>query len=137
MVNTINVSLGRKLRLRRLVLGMSQTMLAKAMGISFQQIQKYENGKNSLSAERLVQLSQCLGVSITYFFDDLESVAPDAGDSPKRTKNVDRQKIAMLNAFSNIYSPLVRTNLLKLVESLALRDSEPNFHHAAHENIMG
>jgi transcriptional regulator with XRE-family HTH domain len=65
-----NVHLGKKLRLRRLSLGLTQTKVAQAINVTFQQIQKYEKGTNGVSSNRLMQLSQFLKVPITYFFED-------------------------------------------------------------------
>tara|TARA_X000001036_G_scaffold367604_2_gene352879 strand:+ start:729 stop:1121 length:393 start_codon:yes stop_codon:yes gene_type:complete len=65
-----NAHLGKKLRLRRLSLGLTQTKVAQAINVTFQQIQKYEKGTNGVSSSRLMQLSQFLKVPITYFFED-------------------------------------------------------------------
>ena len=67
-----NVHLGRKLRLRRLSLGLTQTKVAQAINVTFQQIQKYEKGTNGVSSNRLMQLSQFLKVPIIYFFEDFK-----------------------------------------------------------------
>ena len=65
-----NIHLGKKLRLRRLSLGLTQTKVAQAINVTFQQIQKYEKGTNGVSSNRLMQLSQFLKVPIIYFFED-------------------------------------------------------------------
>ncbi len=70
MEDGFNVHLGRKLRLRRLSLGLTQTKVAQAINVTFQQIQKYEKGTNGVSSNRLMQLSQFLKVPIIYFFED-------------------------------------------------------------------
>ena len=70
MEENFNVHLGKKLRLRRLSLGLTQTKVAQAINVTFQQIQKYEKGTNGVSSNRLMQLSQFLKVPIIYFFDD-------------------------------------------------------------------
>ena len=70
MEETFNVHLGRKLRMRRLSLGLTQTKVANAINVTFQQIQKYEKGTNGVSSSRLIQLSNFLKVPITYFFED-------------------------------------------------------------------
>jgi transcriptional regulator with XRE-family HTH domain len=67
----IDVHVGSRMQLRRTLLGMTQEQLAKAIGVSFQQVQKYERGLNRLSASRLFDVCQALGVSITYFFEDV------------------------------------------------------------------
>tara|TARA_B100000965_G_C19273996_1_gene618573 strand:+ start:278 stop:655 length:378 start_codon:yes stop_codon:yes gene_type:complete len=67
-----NIHLGKKLRLRRLSLGLTQTKVAQAINVTFQQIQKYEKGTNGVSSNRLMQLSQFLKVPIIYFFEDFK-----------------------------------------------------------------
>ena len=70
MESQFNVHLGSKLKLRRLALGLTQTKVAKAINVTFQQIQKYEKGTNGVSSIRLLQISNYLKVSINYFFED-------------------------------------------------------------------
>ena len=70
MEDSFNIHLGKKLRMRRLSLGLTQTKVAQAINVTFQQIQKYEKGTNGVSSNRLMQLSQFLKVPIIYFFED-------------------------------------------------------------------
>ena len=70
MVNDFNKHLGEMLKKRRLALGLTQTKVAKAINVTFQQIQKYEKGINGVSSVRLLQLASYLKVPINYFFDD-------------------------------------------------------------------
>ena len=70
MEDNFNKHLGSKLKLRRLALGLTQTKVAKAINVTFQQIQKYEKGTNGVSSQRLLQLSNYLKVPINYFFED-------------------------------------------------------------------
>ena len=70
MEENFNQHLGSKLKLRRLALGLTQTKVAKAINVTFQQIQKYEKGTNGVSSIRLLQLSNYLKVPISYFFED-------------------------------------------------------------------
>ena len=70
MEDNFNIHLGKKLRMRRLSLGLTQTKVAQAINVTFQQIQKYEKGTNGVSSNRLMQLSQFLKVPIIYFFED-------------------------------------------------------------------
>jgi|TARA_B100001094_G_C17589604_1_gene511311 transcriptional regulator with XRE-family HTH domain len=72
MEENFNVHLGQKLRIRRLSLGLTQTKVAQAINVTFQQIQKYEKGTNGVSSNRLMQLSQFLKVPIIYFFEDFK-----------------------------------------------------------------
>ena len=73
MEDNFNKHLGNKLKLRRLALGLTQTKVAKAINVTFQQIQKYEKGTNGVSSSRLMQLSQFLNVPITYFYEDYKN----------------------------------------------------------------
>ena len=70
MEENFNIHLGKKLRMRRLSLGLTQTKVAQAINVTFQQIQKYEKGTNGISSNRLMQLAQFLKVPIIYFFQD-------------------------------------------------------------------
>ena len=70
MEDNFNIHLGKKLRMRRLSLGLTQTKVAQAINVTFQQIQKYEKGTNGVSSNRLMQLSSFLKVPIIYFFED-------------------------------------------------------------------
>ena len=70
MEENFNLHLGKKLRMRRLSLGLTQTKVAEAINVTFQQIQKYEKGTNGVSSIRLLQLSNYLKVPINYFFED-------------------------------------------------------------------
>jgi transcriptional regulator with XRE-family HTH domain len=86
MCNEVDVHLGRKLFVRRRILGLTQKQLAEACGVRFQQIQKYECGANRMSALRLWQLAQALEVPMTYFFEGLSHqtlVRASAEPSPK------------------------------------------------------
>ena len=73
MEENFNLHLGKKLRMRRLSLGLTQTKVAEALNVTFQQIQKYEKGTNGVSSNRLMQLSSYLKVPITYFFEDFRN----------------------------------------------------------------
>ena len=84
MDDNFNKHLGNKLKLRRLALGLTQTKVAKAINVTFQQIQKYEKGTNGVSSNRLMQLSNFLKVPITYFFEDyreFNEIKPDQTDN--------------------------------------------------------
>jgi len=72
MEENFNIHLGTKLRMRRLSLGLTQTKVAHAINVTFQQIQKYEKGTNGVSSSRIMQLAQFLKVPITYFFEDFK-----------------------------------------------------------------
>ncbi len=76
MEENFNIHLGKKLRMRRLSLGLTQTKVAEAINVTFQQIQKYEKGTNGVSSSRLMQLSDFLKVPITYFYEDYKDYKP-------------------------------------------------------------
>ena len=80
MVDDIDLRLGKRLRQRRRLLGLTQQQLATAVGVRFQQIQKYECAANRLSASRLWALSQALGTPVAYFFDDAADAEPEADE---------------------------------------------------------
>ncbi len=81
MPNPVDVHVGARVRTRRLLIGMNQETLARALGLTFQQVQKYEGGANRVSASRLSQIAEILGVPISYFFNDLE---PDGAEPSRR-----------------------------------------------------
>ena len=77
MEENFNVHLGKKLRMRRLSLGLTQTKVAQAINVTFQQIQKYEKGTNGISSLRLMQLSNFLKVPVVYFFENFPEYSED------------------------------------------------------------
>ena len=81
MDEKFNIHLGKKLRMRRLSLGLTQTKVANAINVTFQQIQKYEKGTNGVSSSRLMQLSNFLKVPITYFYEDYANSQINSVDS--------------------------------------------------------
>ena len=85
MDGDFNRHLGNKLKMRRLSLGLTQTKVAKAINVTFQQIQKYEKGTNGVSSTRLLQLSNYLKVSINYFFEDYADYISKSND--QKTKD--------------------------------------------------
>ena len=82
MAHPIDLFVGKRLRQRRRLLGLTQQKLADAVGIRFQQIQKYESGANRISASRLWSLGQALSVPVSYFFEGVETVAPNDIHAP-------------------------------------------------------
>ena len=83
MEGNFNRHLGSKLRMRRLALGLTQTKVARAINVTFQQIQKYEKGTNGISSLRLMQLATFLKVPIVYFFEDYSAYTASSVDSVK------------------------------------------------------
>ena len=117
MEDNFNKHLGNKLKLRRLALGLTQTKVAKAINVTFQQIQKYEKGTNGVSSIRLLQLSNYLKVPINYFFEDF----------PEYLTNIEKSKEGHLNVNYNflvkLYSELNNDQKLKLTKIIQSSDS--------------
>ena len=99
MEDNFNKHLGNKLKLRRLALGLTQTKVAKAINVTFQQIQKYEKGTNGISSLRIMQLANFLKVPIVFFFEDLPTYTEESSDSDK---TVDLNYSFLAKLFSNL-----------------------------------
>lgn len=93
MANAIDLHVGKRLRRRRRLLGLTQQQLAESIGIRFQQIQKYECGANRVTASRLYELAVALNVPVNYFFEGLQAAAPATPGAPGAPAN-DRDLIA-------------------------------------------
>ena len=111
MEETFNAHLGRKLRMRRLSLGLTQTKVANAINVTFQQIQKYEKGTNGVSSSRLIQLSSFLKVPITYFFEDFS-------DNTDTTKNENDNSDLNYSFLIKTFSKLNDNQKVKIVQLL-------------------
>lgn len=114
---------GFQLRLRRRQLGLSQEKLAEALGLTFQQVQKYERGANRVSASRLWELARALEVSVDWFFDGLEgsdaAAAPEGGMLDEaREFLLTPEGVDLALAFPRVSAPL-RRRLLELIRGLA------------------
>jgi transcriptional regulator with XRE-family HTH domain len=121
--NSVDWHVGSRLRLRRLELGMSQERLAEQLGITFQQVQKYERGTNRIGASRLHQIALVLQVPITYFFEGAESESdekvPSTVDSPLSVALSDASTIRLLRAFALIGDPNVKQKAVSVIEAIA------------------
>ena len=106
----LNQHLGKKLRLRRTSLGLTQTQVAKAINVTFQQIQKYEKGTNGVSSARLLQLSCFLKVPIKYFFEDYQ----DFASSNEENSSKDVNYSFLLRIFSDL-EPQQKEKLLEVL----------------------
>jgi transcriptional regulator with XRE-family HTH domain len=120
--NAIDVYAGGRLRLRRKVLGLSQGSLAEALGITFQQVQKYEKGMNRIGASRLQRIAEILRVPVGFFFENKASASPDV-EPRRKTDDVtlfmtSKEGVALSRAFLAIEDPNVRQKLLALTRSL-------------------
>ena len=134
----IDVHVGSRIRLRRTLLGMSQERLGEALGLTFQQVQKYERGVNRVGASRLFDLSRVLDVPISFFFDDMpESVASAFGGNsarraggfvePQETVADDtmsrRETLELVRAYYRISDPAVRKRVFDLVRSMGPQEA--------------
>lgn len=128
--NPIDGHVGGRVRLRRMLLGISQEKLGEQLGLTFQQIQKYEKGVNRVSASRLFDLAQVLRVPVQYFFEDLptgdrkDGVVADGFAEPRSESYVvdflgSREGLELNKAFSRLTNPVHRRAVIELVRSLA------------------
>lgn len=124
--NPIDVHVGARLRLRRLELGVSQEKLGEALGLTFQQVQKYEKGSNRIGASRLYAISQILETPVSYFFEGLPDprdgaagVAEDDGGVDLSTLVKTPEAIELNRSFAKIEDPATRRRLADLVRSVA------------------
>ena len=125
----MDVHVGGRVRLRRMLLGMSQEKLGEHLGLTFQQVQKYEKGVNRIGASRLFELAKVLGVPIQFFYDEAPSnvlghgvhmgFAESSGDSYVVEFLASREGLELNKAFSRISDPKVRRAITDLVKSLA------------------
>jgi transcriptional regulator with XRE-family HTH domain len=128
----IDVHVGTRIRLRRTLLAMSQERLGDALGLTFQQVQKYERGVNRVGASRLFDLSRVLDVPISFFFDDMpETVAgPNSAASRRSVGFSDsqdpfgddtmsrRETVELVRAYYRIADPALRKKVLELIKSM-------------------
>ena len=112
MEGNFNSHLGSKLRLRRLALGLTQTKVANAINVTFQQIQKYEKGTNGVSSTRLLQLSNYLKVPINYFFEDFSEYLINIEKSKEGHTNIN------YNFLVKMYSELTNEQKIKFNKNL-------------------
>ena len=132
----IDMHVGARIRLRRTLMGMSQERLGDALGLTFQQVQKYERGVNRVGASRLFDLSRILDVPISFFFDNMpEPLAASVGGQPARTVTGfaeaqegfgaatddtlnKRETLELVRAYSRITDPAVRKRVFDLMKSM-------------------
>ncbi len=126
--NPIDVQVGSRVRLRRNMLGLSQEKLGVAIGLTFQQVQKYERGANRIGASRLHELSRVLDVPVSFFFDDMDPVRAPAipggfSEPPAEGFESDplrrRETVELVDAYYTIDDVTVRRRLLELARALA------------------
>lgn len=128
--NPIDVHVGQRIRQRRTLLGMSQEKLGEAIGLTFQQVQKYERGANRVGSSRLFDLARVLDVPVTYFFDEMSTST--ASKSPSRLRGLaepkpepfepdplaKRETLELVRAYYRIADPQARKRLFELTKAL-------------------
>ena len=129
--NPVDAHVGRRVRLRRMLIGMSQERLGELLGLTFQQVQKYEKGVNRIGAGRLYEIAGILGVPINYFYDDIEGDASrgtasfgGTGEPPPVMDFMSSGEGIQLGvAFMRVKDAKVRRKILDLVRSLSKEDA--------------
>src|SRR6202042_1461737 len=129
--NPIDKHVGSRVRMRRMMLGMSQEKLGNNLGLTFQQVQKYEKGTNRIGASRLQQISQILQVPVSFFFEGAPSAVTVGrhegfGEAPSPAYVSDflatSDGLALTRAFTRIEDSKLRRRIVDLVEQIAVRD---------------
>lgn len=136
----IDVHVGSRVRLRRTLLGLSQQKLGNRLGLTFQQVQKYERGANRISASRLFELGKIMDVPINFFFDDMPLEKPDtisqlADEDDNKFEHkflAKRETLELVRAYYRITDTNVRKRLFDVVKSIAnLSDNTDNENRSA------
>jgi transcriptional regulator with XRE-family HTH domain len=128
--DNIDEYVGLRLREKRVLLGMSQEVLAKSCGVTFQQIQKYEKGSNRIGCSRLYDFQRILGVTANYFFEGIEDIGvmPVAGENEQAfeydSMPMTKETLSLVKAFNTLSDPKVRRSILALIRSLGGADND-------------
>jgi transcriptional regulator with XRE-family HTH domain len=130
--NPIDKHVGSRVRMRRMMLGMSQEKLGNSLGLTFQQIQKYEKGTNRIGASRLQQISQILEVPVSFFFEGAPTVATGRAEglteapSPAYVSEflATADGLALTKAFMRIGDAKLRRRIVELVEQIAFGEKD-------------
>ena len=124
--NPTDIHVGRRVRMRRKMLAMSQEKLGAALGLTFQQVQKYENGKNRIEASRLQQISHILQVPVAFFFEGAPNASAPHGSigSALSVSQIDdfisdSDGLRLIRAFMRVDNAAVRRRIVKLVAEIA------------------
>ena len=129
--NPVDAHVGHRVRLRRMLVGMSQERLGDLLGLTFQQVQKYEKGVNRIGAGRLFEVAGILGVPVSFFYEDIDGTPMAVGgfaessEPPPVMEFVSSGEGLQLSlAFMRIKDPKIRRKILDLVRSLADEDEK-------------
>jgi transcriptional regulator with XRE-family HTH domain len=123
--NPVDVHVGSRVRLRRTLLGLSQERLADALGLTFQQVQKYERGVNRIGASRLHHLARILEVPISFFFDEMETTTASGGRLAEEQEGFEhdpmsrRETLELVRAYYRIPDEKLRKRIFELVKAAA------------------
>jgi len=126
MAHPVDIHVGKRLRLRRSMLGMSQDTLGKEIGVTFQQIQKYERGVNRIGSSRLYDFSRILGIPVSYFFEEIQTdndnlalgMAED-GEGFEAERLSDKETLALIRSYYKITDETLRKKVLNLIKAMA------------------
>lgn len=121
MPEKLNIEIGKRIKLRRTTLGLSQADVAGRLGITFQQVQKYEKGTNSLSSSRLYDLSILLKVSVSYFFEGIGNDYRIEGETKKISQidfGSDRESLEIMKVFRKIEDKNLRNKMIEILHAL-------------------
>lgn len=128
MAHPVDIHVGKRLRLRRTILGMSQEAIGSVIGVTFQQVQKYERGANRMGASRLYDFAKLLKVPVSYFFEEYDGDTSFGGMAESSAPEFDhermgsRETMEMMRAYYSIKSPATRKRVFELVKSMAEGD---------------
>jgi transcriptional regulator with XRE-family HTH domain len=127
--NPVDKYVGSRVRMRRIMLGMSQEKLGEALGLTFQQVQKYEKGTNRVGASRIKQISEILQVPVSFLFEggptgitSAEGAGDDASPSYSSDFLATSEGLALTRAFTSIADTKLRRSIVDLVEQIAVRE---------------
>ncbi len=137
----VDIHVGRRLRLRRTTLGMSQEAIGKQTGITFQQIQKYEHGVNRMGSSRLYEFSRILSVPVSYFFEGFGDYAVEEGAGLalaepgaldfEHEQISNRESLEVMRAYYRIKNPALRKRVIELIKAMAEEPAEASRSKAA------
>ena len=130
--NPVDKYVGSRVRMRRIMLGMSQEKLGEALGLTFQQVQKYEKGTNRVGASRIKQISEILQVPVSFLFDggptgivSAEGFSEETSPSYISDFLATSEGLALTRAFTRIADAKLRRSIVDLVEQIAAREATP------------
>lgn len=119
----IDALIGTRIRLARQLVGLSQTELGDRLNVSFQQIQKYENGSNRVAAPRLYEMGKILGKPVTYFFPSDATDGEEPADAPLATfKNLQARTVTRLLHNLDECDPRVRDQIISMISNMRIED---------------